>query len=370
VRRAYGDAYVAPDDPSGPAHTFVRRPGDFPAAVAGVITLPNKSTWELVQDVDLAGARLQVGTDVVIKGQSSENCKLSSTGLIGTALISGSTSDIGVALNDAGTEGLDWVGVNFVGCTTAAGTITDYANCLVSDSIIVDSGPLTFLGTFDTVSFFQCLVSATAGNSGITVDAGATINRRFRMTDCAVVAGPPTSTGVTAAPGNFTNAESCILNDVNFTGSGTPLSGISSADNAALIQRCVGIPNSANITKYRMNANAVATTLTTAGVFYKVAGVTVSGAFVAKFTNTDNRATYTGALDAGFSMTAVLSFTGKANEATVTVPTGGRTENVSIIELESLITGDYVEVWVWLSNLDTSSETATVSDLHVIIGAI
>jgi hypothetical protein len=134
-----------------------------------------------------------------------------------------------------------------------------------------------------------------------------------------------------------------------------------------------------------MNANAVATTLTTAGTFYKVAGVTVSGAFVAKFTNTDNRATYTGALDAGFSMTAVLSFTGKANdnhavrfakngatlaasEATITVPTGGRTENISIIELESLKTGDYVEVW--LSNLDTSAQTATVSDLHVIIGAL
>ena len=134
-----------------------------------------------------------------------------------------------------------------------------------------------------------------------------------------------------------------------------------------------------------MIGNSTATTLTTAGTFYKIAGTTSAGNRVSKFTLTDNRATYDGALIEFFQVSAVLSLTGKANdehairvakngtaiassEMRVTLPTGGRTENILVQDIVELTATDYLEIWV--SNLDSNSQTATISELNVIVKAV
>ena len=52
----------------------------------------------------------------------------------------------------------------------------------------------------------------------------------------------------------------------------------------------------------------------------------------------------------------------------VTLPTGGRTENILVQDIVELTATDYLEIWV--SNLDSSSQTATISELNVIVKAV
>ena len=96
---------------------------------------------------------------------------------------------------------------------------------------------------------------------------------------------------------------------VNFSGGGTYLAGVDSSDNKALFQNNVGINNSADVSQYYMNGNATATTIATIGTEVKVAGTTTSSSVTQKFTNTDNRATYIGALTRFFKVSATLSLT-------------------------------------------------------------
>jgi hypothetical protein len=127
------DASSGPSE-TGFEHNFVSSLDDFPDPVGGVITLPADTTWELTQDVDLLGNRLVAAADVLIKGQSSENCKLSSTGLTGTAMITGTgsvllrdmqvTADIALSLTGDYTNGMDFFSVNFTASGMTASSST------------------------------------------------------------------------------------------------------------------------------------------------------------------------------------------------------------------------------------------------------
>ena len=108
---------------------FVNSKSDFPTAVAGVITLLDNYTYFITTTVDLLGDRLVCGINTTIIGGSSENCRIKSTGLTGTALITSNyslpirniTIEADVALNlqgDGVTTALDWFGVNFTDCAT------------------------------------------------------------------------------------------------------------------------------------------------------------------------------------------------------------------------------------------------------------
>ena len=120
-----------PQGPPGPsgdiptAFVFVDGPSDLPAAVGGVHTLADNATYFLTGTVDLNGARIVAGQNTTILGGSSENCRLKSTGLTGTALITSAYSlpmrgltieaDVALDLDGTGTPtaALDWFGVNF-----------------------------------------------------------------------------------------------------------------------------------------------------------------------------------------------------------------------------------------------------------------
>ncbi len=146
---------------------FVEVLADLPAPVGGVITLVDNTAYYFTTTVDLVGNRLVCGINTTILGSSSENCRIKSTGLVGTALITsnyslpmrGITIEADVALNldgDAVTTAIDWFGVNFTDCNTV-GLIKDYSNVIMSDSAFLNSGNLTFDGTIGTVGLSQCL---------------------------------------------------------------------------------------------------------------------------------------------------------------------------------------------------------------------
>jgi hypothetical protein len=170
---------------------FVSTTEDLPTPVNGVITLADNVTYFFTTVVDLLGDRLVCGENTTILGGSSENCRIKSTGLVGTALITsvyslpmrGITIEANVALNldgDGTTTALDWFGVNFTDCATV-GTIKDYSNFIMTDCAFLNSGGLTFDGTIGTIGFSQCLFDCNATNTVFILPATLTVTRRFRI---------------------------------------------------------------------------------------------------------------------------------------------------------------------------------------------
>jgi hypothetical protein len=143
----------------------------------------------------------------------------------------------------------------------------------------------------------------------------------------------------------------------------------------------VGIINSRENSLYFMNGNATATVIAATGTAVKVAGTTTSGAVTSKFTNTNNRATYIGAIDRLFKLTATMSIESGNNhiigvyvakngalindsEVHITTNAGGRAEAAAVQASVQLEANDYLEIWV---ENDTAATDITVTNLNVII---
>lgn len=370
---------------------FVSSVSDLPTASGGVITLADNITYFFTTTVDLLGSRFVCGVNTTILGASSENCRIKSTGLTGTALITSVyslpirniTIEADVALNldgDGTTTALDWFGVNFTDCATV-GTIKDYSNFIMADSAFINSGGLTFDGTIGTVGFSQCLFDVNGTNTAFILPSTLTISRRFRIIYSSFVVG----TGQTALNVNASATiptEGYILDTVNFAGGGTYNTGVQYDDNKALFVNCKGINNSDSIANYYMSDNATVTNVITVATPLKIAGTTTANSINQKFTHTNNRATYTGAINRNFKVTATVSVTSASandqigfyiakngtviteSEMYVTTNASARAESVTIQTITSLITNDYVETWV---ENDTDASDVTVTFLNVII---
>lgn len=370
---------------------FVSSVSDLPTASGGVITLADNITYFFTTEVDLLGSRFVCGVNTTILGASSENCSIKSTGLTGTALITSVyslpirniTIEADVALNldgDGTTTALDWFGVNFTDCATV-GTIKDYSNFIMADSAFLNSGNLTFDGTIGTVGFSQCLFDVNGTNTAFILPSTLTISRRFRIIYSSFVVG----TGQTALNVNTSATiptEGYILDTVNFAGGGTYNTGVQYDDNKALFVNCKGINNSDSIANYYMSDNATVTNVITVSTPLKIAGTTTANSINQKFTHTNNRATYTGAINRNFKVTATVSVTSASandqigfyiakngtviteSEMYVTTNASARAESVTIQTITSLITNDYVETWV---ENDTDASDVTVTFLNVII---
>ncbi len=362
---------------------------DLPSPVGGVITLAAGYNYHFTQAVDLTGDRLVCAGTVAITGTSSETASLSSTGLVGTALITSSytlpmqnisiTADVAVGLDGGGAAALDWKAVNFVDCPTV-GTIANFANFIMESSAFLNSAGLTFDGTGATVAFETTLFEARAGGTLLTVAATASISRRLRITysSFVVLAG---ETGIAVPdPTAFSNNETYILDTVNFAGGGTYLSGADETDAETLFSGCVGIANSTSVAHYYMTGNATSTAIAVPGTAVKAAGTTASGPNVQEFTQTSNRATYNGNLTVFYQVSVTASLVSSNNKQLsvyvakngvvdvssqmgATSNAGGRVESTSTLSVLQLAPTDYFEVWV--AN-DTNTANITVENLQVV----
>ena len=370
---------------------FVEAVGDLPDASGGVITLGANKTYFFTTSVDLAGARLVGSANTNIIGGSSESCWITSTGLSsGTALISSGyslpirnvTISHGTALNlDAtgnGIQALDWFGVNFTNCATI-GLIKNYDNFIMTDSAFLNSSGLTFDGTINTAGALSCLFNANGGTI-FTIPSTCTIGRRFRLiySSFVILSG---EVGIDVSTSASVPVEGFILDTINFSGGGEYIktTGVQYSDNKALFINCKGVSNSASIGGYYMTGNATATDVTAANAPVKIAGTTTANGINQKFSHSNNRLTYAGALTRTFEVSVVLNMTG-ANSVTHstwvykngvklvdsvgkgTTNTGGRAENVACQTFIELATNDYIEVW---TQTDTGTTDPVVVDLNV-----
>lgn len=385
---------VAPNGIAPSSWVWVDSPNDFPAAVDGVRTLGDNVTYVITGTVDLLGDRLVAGQNTTLLGGSSENCRIKSTGLTGTALLSsewslpmrGLTIEADVALDlDAdgnSNQALDWFGVNFTDCPTV-GTIANYGNFIATDCAWLNSQGMTYDGSIGTIGFNQCIFDNRASGTSIILPATLTITRRFRATYSAFVS----LSGETALNTNASATipvEGYILDTCNFAGGGTYLSGVQSTDNKALFVNNRGIKNSAEVGFMTMVGNATATTIGSPGVAVKAAGTTTLEAQSQKFSHSNNRLTYTGAITRDFRVIATATCSSSASnqiglyiakngsilansEQYITANAGGRAEGGSVQCIIELATDQYVEFWVENA---TGANNITVSELSVIAEAI
>lgn len=374
---------------------FVDSADDLPDPVAGVITLGDNVTYFFTRTVDLNGDRLIAGENTTILGGSSENCRIKSTGLGATALITSQYSlpmrnitieaDLAIDLNGDGvTTALDWFGVNFTDCANV-GTIANYSNFIIADSAFLNSGGLTFDGTIGTIGISQCLFDCNAGNSVFTLPSTLTITRRFRIiySSLVVLAG---ETGIDVDALATIPTEAYILDTVNFSGGGTYLSGVNHTSNDALFINCTNITNTAVNGQLYMQNNATATVVAAPSTFYKVLGTTTASADNSKFIHSNNRLTCDAIISRKYLIQANLSFTSGNNNicefgfydsqiAGIRTPSrtlstanaSGRAENITMFCVVEMNSGDYLEVHC--AN-NTGANNITVSSLNFVVTEI
>jgi hypothetical protein len=378
---------------------FIKEKSDLPAPIGGVIYLADGLTYFITTHIDLTGDRLETAGIVTIIGTSSETASITSTGLgIGVPLLTSRYTlpirfitfkdvDTGFYIDDdAGANAplaIDWFGVNFLNVTTV-GEIGSIDNFIYETGAFLGAQGLTFTGTVGTAGFVNSLFRGDGSAANIiSIEETAIITRRFRIIYSSIVAFG-SAVGINASISATIPVEGFILDTVNFSGGSTYVSGVQGNDNRARWAECRGVQNSAAISSYYMNGNAVATVISTIGAAVKVLGTTTSAPISQRFTNTPNRATYIGAIQRDFKVSAVMSVESGNNnvvgiyitkngllliesEIYITTNAGGRAEGATCQVILEMLDGDFIEVFV---ENDTSTTNITVTDMNVIVEAL
>lgn len=379
---------------------YVGSLSDLPSPVSRNITLENNITYVFTRNVDLGTNYLTCGQNTVIMGYSSENCKITSTLNNGESLINSAYSlpirNIDLSVSGTGAkilnldatgnsnQALDWKGVNFSG--GIIGTIKNYTNFVLESSAVLScvSG-FTFDGTIGTISISICLFGTiSSGGTYLILPSTLTVSRRFRVVYSSFVVASG-ATGINVNSLTSIPTESYILDNINFSGAGTYTTGVLYSDNKSLFKESKGINNTASICGYSMQSNATATTISNTTDYFKILGTTTANSINQKFTHTNNRATYSGALKKPFKISVSLTASAGNNHdisfvirkvkfsdssislgipATVTTDGTGKRDNITVFWLVELEENDYIEVWCRNASATTS---ITVSNLDVII---
>jgi len=362
---------------------FVNTPSDLPTPVSNVITLVDNVTYYFTTTVDLLGDRLVGGQNTVILGSSSENSRITSTGLgVGVALFTTEWTtpirhvtfqDVDTALAIDGSVNpplaLDWTGVNFLNVPNV-GLIDTADNFIYSKGAFLNSQNLQFDGSHGTIGIDNSIFVGS-GSTGNILDvlAGCTITRRFRLIYSSVIAFG-SSVGINVNSSATIPTEGYILDTINF----------SYTDNKTRFVNSKGIENTAEIGNYYMTNNTTVTTISTVNTPVKALGTTTANAINQKFNHTDNRLTYVGALLRDFQVTATISLKSVVNKVIgvyvakngVVIPSSemfsttngnGRSESITCQTILELNENDYVEIWVENSS---NSANITVEHLNVI----
>ena len=377
---------------------FVEQASDLPTPVGSVITLAADTTYQFVANVDLTGDRLVASRDTTIIGTSSETCKISSTGLgTGVPLLTSEWNtqvrnitflDVHTAIALDGTANnasFDWTGVNFEN-VASVGSLNNVDNFIFFNGAFLSSVGLRISGTAGTISFSSSLFVGN-GSAASIIDIGGTANisRRFRIIYSSVVAFGAT-TGVTVNASATIPVEGFILDQLNFSGGGTYLSGISKTDVESRILECRGIENTAILGGCFFTGNTTATVINTVNTPVQIQGTSSEYAANQQFTHTSPiTLRYDGAISRSFVVRATLSVRGATNNLQCTMymskngsvvtnsAVEGRTANsteavnMSFQYITELNTNDEISLWIANNN---NTQDFTVTSCSFIANAI
>lgn len=379
----------------GDNFVWVASKDDLPPASGGIITLAADTTYFFLNSVDLTGDRIVcVGINAIL-GSSSETAFLTSTGLSASDPLIYSeyslpmqnisiTADYAVEIQGDSNTALDWKAVNFVDCAKV-GIINSTNNCIITDSAFINSADLSFDGTIGTVGMDGCLFIGTAATPVFSFTNTLIITRRIRIHSSSFVI-PATGVGIDVSISATIPTESYILDTVNFSGSGTYLTGVTHTSNTSLFILCKSITNTAVNGQLYMLTNATATTVSNTTDFFKVAGTTTPSSDNQKFAHSNNRLTCEAIIERRFLVQATLSFATSANNVCefgfydsnlagirapsrtkATANSSGRLENVTLMCIANMSLNDYIEVHC---RNTSGANNITVEDMNLVITEI
>jgi hypothetical protein len=379
---------------------YVRSRSDLPASTSGVIQLEDNATYIIIGNIDLQGDRLLSGLNTAILGNSSENSRITSTGLtVGTPLLTSRKAitirditfydaDTCIYIDDDGGAGaplaLDWRAVNFLNIPNV-GEIGTVDNFIFDTGAFLNSQNLRFSGTVGTIGIFNSLFRGSGAVGNIfSIESTADITRRFRIIYSSIIAFSST-VGINFNTSAGVMTESYILDTVNFSGGGTYIAGVLTDSNKSLFTNCVGISNTSTNGLLYMSDNLTATTIANTLDYFKVAGTTTprNGE---KFSHSNNRLTCDAVIERKYLINATLSFSSvptnviafgiySSSEVDVlidsktpaTANAAGRAESVKIQTVLRMKQNEFVEVWC--RNISATNDV-TVSDLSLIVTEI
>ncbi len=222
-------------------------------------------------------------------------------------------------------------------------------------------------------SAYNFITGLTAG-IGIEFLAGLTINDIDLSNNYFVYSG---QIGVKVNAGSTIDRGRMTTN--MFRGVGTLLSGFDSYTPEWEMRQNTLIPNSRAFCFTYMTNNTTATTLTTPGTFYKIAGTpTVSKQ--QKFTGSSNKLTYTGRENITSKISIVIGAKAPANSSDFSIAiakngvvilnpngsmaasTNNQSFQITLITEVDMATNDYIEVFIRTNNNNTS--TITVEEMQ------
>jgi len=368
---------------------------DLPTPIEGVIYLEAGYNYFILGRVDLSGNRLEALGDIAFQGYSSETSFITSTGLgVGVPLLTSAytVSIQNLAIHDVDTcmlidgldVALDWQNFNLWNIPNI-GTIGTAQNLVCSYLAFFDCANWQFSGTVGTISFNNSLFNNFRNAPTYDFLATAVITRRLRFVDCAFnTSGTGNSIRLNAA--TTVPTDQFILRGNSFAG-GTlsHVVGRLATDNVSdwLINK--GIPNSQNYAAIFMDDNNTNTNTGTPNNFTKVLGTTTL-LTAQRFTASNNRLTFTGAIEKPFCLSAVASITGGSNvqfslqirvfnaantlihnSVAFRTTTGGgggagNADNVTATTLYSLNVGDYFELWI---SSASNNQNVVIRDLFL-----
>lgn len=256
-------------------YTSVKTVGDFPAAVADVITLVDDYTYEVSGTVNLGSARIVCGTRNIIRGFDRTNDKLTSTTT--GALITCDSSSVAKSIitlesltliaasgSFAAMTGTAGNAQNLVVISCTLGAFTSLGTLATCNAIVfrnstiggpISSSGFAITGTGPAASFFIVRDCSLRGCAGTMFAFGTSVWAQIQI-DRNIVT---TAVGETFLSGTTAGANvtvSGMLGNNTFTGAGTFVSTLTNADTRWAWTDNLGVTNTAIVASAALSLTA------------------------------------------------------------------------------------------------------------------
>jgi len=376
--------------PAGTKTVIVNDINDFPAAVAGVITLADDTEYAVRNDITTAN-RFVMGDKCVITGSDNIVITLTYTGsgvMITSLNKSWSLADITVECTSGTFVDFDGTGVEIFQVHTSTiiadtlGTIDDFAGIHFDDTqITVTTNGLLFGGT-NGVILLEANLSIIA--AGTLYDLGTATFSGFSITDAfATLNGASVFMDGAASSANIDSGALGVVHNCRFFGTGTPLQTIDQNDLRWFMFLSDDIPDTTSNGLASQVSNATETVIAVATTPVKLAGswndehspqftIDATGKLIyngPRILHADITMTFTAAPVSGTNK-AVVFYAAKggtviASSGSANNLSSGNPSNTTVVWHDDLSTGDFIEAFV--AN-DSDTINILVTDAVIRIG--
>ena len=375
---------------------YVASETDLPTAVAGVITLAPSTLYHILGSVDLGSDRIVFSSNSILQGQQRALSTITSTTT--SPLFKGTSVDVRiyeltivattaskiVEFDGGGTSLLTLKGVNCYTVTADAVTVNNYSNLLIDNCVFFGGvDVLTITGASNAGALIQ--LCGFVGYTGRGIDLGTSVGNGGIISACSVVGtgGADTSIVGAAANANLHPNKRWVVDQCDFVGANTVLTGVDVADDQWLFRDNTGLTASRSIGDGFITGNANSTTVAVTQTDYEVNfGTGFNANREDRFTvSNDGRITYNGNVPRTFTVQASVSGTTDSGTATIFLKfaKNGVVDNSTQVSREyastavgnvglfgsiEMSSGDYIELYLYN---DTGTQDYTVSDCHILI---